>query len=56
MQECEDHISVSWEEACSFGTLNEGPRPDPLTMFDDVFREMPDHLRRQREQLAKERG
>jgi 2-oxoisovalerate dehydrogenase E1 component alpha subunit len=56
MRECEDHISASWEEACSYGTLNEGPRPDPLTMFDDVFKEMPEHLRRQREQLAKERG
>jgi 2-oxoisovalerate dehydrogenase E1 component alpha subunit len=56
VQECEDHVSVSWEEACAYGTLNEGPRPDPLTMFDDVFREMPEHLRRQREQLAKELG
>jgi 2-oxoisovalerate dehydrogenase E1 component alpha subunit len=56
VQECEEHVSVSWNEACSYGTLNEGPRPDPLTMFDDVFKEMPEHLRRQREQLARERG
>jgi len=56
VQECEEQVSTAWEEACSYGTLNDGPRADPLTMFDDVFKEMPEHLRRQREQLAKERG
>jgi 2-oxoisovalerate dehydrogenase E1 component alpha subunit len=55
-QELDEHLAASWQEACSFGTLNDGPRPDSLTMFDDVFAEMPDHLRRQREQLARERG
>ncbi len=54
--ECEQQVTTSWEEACSYGTLNEGPRPDPLTMFDDVYHEMPEHLRRQREQLAQEKG
>jgi 2-oxoisovalerate dehydrogenase E1 component alpha subunit len=54
VKECDEHVSTSWKEACSYGTLNEGPRPDPLTMFDDVFRQMPEHLRRQREQLARE--
>ena len=56
MRECEEHISKSWAEACSYGTLNEGPRLDPLSMFDDVYHEMPEHLRRQREQLAKEKA
>src|SRR5688572_5320748 len=56
VKECEEHVASSWAEACSYGTLNDGPRPDALTMFDDVYREMPEHLRRQREQLAKERG
>jgi 2-oxoisovalerate dehydrogenase E1 component alpha subunit len=56
MAECEEIVSKSWEEACSYGTLNEGPRPDALTMFDDVYHEMPEHLRRQREQLAKEKA
>jgi 2-oxoisovalerate dehydrogenase E1 component alpha subunit len=55
-KELDEHLAASWQEACSFGTLNDGPRPDSLTMFDDVFAEMPDHLRRQREQLARERG
>jgi 2-oxoisovalerate dehydrogenase E1 component alpha subunit len=56
VQECEEHVSSSWTEACSYGTLNDGPQADPLTMFDDVFKEMPEHLRRQREQLARERS
>ena len=38
---------AAWKEACSYGTLSDAPRPDPLTMFDDVFAEMPEHLRRQ---------
>jgi 2-oxoisovalerate dehydrogenase E1 component alpha subunit len=56
LQECEQHVAKAWEEACSYGTLTDGPRPDPLTMFDDVFKEMPDHLRRQRDQLKEELG
>ncbi len=56
VRECEEHVAASWKEACSYGTLNEAPRPDPLTMFEDVFSEMPEHLRRQRAQLARERG
>jgi 2-oxoisovalerate dehydrogenase E1 component alpha subunit len=56
VDECEAQVTTAWEEACSYGTLTEGPRPDPASMFDDVFRELPEHLRLQREQLAKERG
>ena len=56
MTECDEHVVKSWEEACSYGTLNEGPRLDPLSMFDDVYRELPEHLRRQRDQLAKEKA
>jgi 2-oxoisovalerate dehydrogenase E1 component alpha subunit len=56
IEECEKQISAAWEQACSYGTLSEPPRPDPMSMFDDVYKEMPEHLRRQREQLAKEQG
>jgi 2-oxoisovalerate dehydrogenase E1 component alpha subunit len=54
VQECEQQVGTAWAEACSYGTLNDGPRPDALTLFDDVYGTMPEHLRRQREQLAKE--
>jgi len=56
IEECEKQVSTSWEQACSYGTLSEPPRPDPMSMFDDVYKEMPEHLRRQREQLAQEQG
>jgi 2-oxoisovalerate dehydrogenase E1 component alpha subunit len=38
------------------GTLSEGPRLDPDTMFEDVFKEIPARLIRQREQMRAEQG
>lgn len=49
-QELEAHVTASWKEALTYGTLTEGPKLDPDTLFEDVFKEMPDHLIRQREQ------
>ena len=46
----------SWKEAVQYGTLDRGPAPEPRLMFDDVFKEMPAHLRTQREQLRAEQG
>ena len=54
--ELNEMLAAAWKEACSFGTLSEPPRPDPLTMFEDVFAEMPEHLRRQQAALARELG
>ena len=34
------------------GTLATGPICSPATMFDDVYKELPEHLRRQRQQLG----
>jgi 2-oxoisovalerate dehydrogenase E1 component alpha subunit len=50
-KEAEAHVAASWKEAASYGTLTEGPTLDPATMFEDVFKEMPPHLARQRDQL-----
>ena len=36
----------------SYGTLASGHVHDASTMFDDVYKDMPAHLRRQREQLG----
>jgi hypothetical protein len=49
-----EQIAADWKEAVQHGSLSEGPKLDPALMFDDVFRELPGHLRRQREQLAAE--
>ena len=50
-KELDELVAAAWKEASAFGTLPEGPRLDPLSMFDDVFRELPEHLRLQREEL-----
>ena len=52
--ELEAHIAASWKEAVSFGTLTEPPRLDPHLMFEDVFKEMPPHLRKQEAELRAE--
>ena len=50
-KELDEVVAAAWREASAYGTLTEGPRLDPLSMFDDVFRELPEHLRQQREEL-----
>jgi 2-oxoisovalerate dehydrogenase E1 component alpha subunit len=52
-KELEAHVAACWKEAVTYGTLTEGPTLDPLSMFEDVFQEMPAHLERQREQLRR---
>jgi 2-oxoisovalerate dehydrogenase E1 component alpha subunit len=39
-------------EAQKYGTLAEGPYFSVKTMFEDVYKEMPPHLRRQRQELG----
>jgi 2-oxoisovalerate dehydrogenase E1 component alpha subunit len=56
VKELERHVTESWKEAVQYGALNEGPRLNRDLMFDDVFKEMPEHLRKQREQLRAEQG
>ncbi|PIE16050.1 MAG: 3-methyl-2-oxobutanoate dehydrogenase (2-methylpropanoyl-transferring) subunit alpha [Rhodobacterales bacterium] len=46
--ECADHVRQCQKQAEQYGTLNSGPKPDPSDMFDDVFEQMPDHLKQQR--------
>ena len=38
--------------AIGHGTLDQGPHFSAKTMFEDVFKEMPWHLRRQRQELG----
>ncbi len=53
-KEIEAQIAVDWKEAARHGSLNDGPKLDPALMFDDVFRDLPEHLRRQRDELTLE--
>jgi len=54
--ELQTYVDASWQEAVRHGTLSEGPRLDSDEMFRDVYRIMPEHLRRQREELAALKG
>jgi len=55
-KELEDHVARCWKESLTYGTMNSEPRLDRSSMFDDVFKEMPAHLRKQRAQLEQEGG
>jgi 2-oxoisovalerate dehydrogenase E1 component subunit alpha len=50
-KELEAYVTACWKEAESYGTLTHGPYLDPLTMFEDVLKDMPPHLVRQREEM-----
>jgi 2-oxoisovalerate dehydrogenase E1 component alpha subunit len=52
--ELEALVASSWAEAVTYGTMSEGPRLDSDLMFEDVFKEMPQHLIRQRAQMRAE--
>ena len=49
--ELDETVTSTWDKAISSGTLNAGPRPPVSAMFEHVYREMPPHLIRQRQQL-----
>jgi 2-oxoisovalerate dehydrogenase E1 component alpha subunit len=52
---CDRQVQESLKEAERHGTLG-SHRPDPDSMFDDVFQDMPPHLVRQREQRRRSAG
>lgn len=51
-REVEEEVIAAQKEAESYGTLADGRIPSPATMFEDVYKDMPEHLRRQRQQLG----
>lgn len=53
-KELDGQVAAAWKEACKHGMLNEGPRLSSDLMFEDVYKTMPPHLERQREQLRRE--
>jgi len=44
-------VDEAWKEAISYGTMTDPPFLDVHLMFEDVFREMPDHLKKQQDEL-----
>jgi 2-oxoisovalerate dehydrogenase E1 component alpha subunit len=52
VKELEAEVAAVQKEAESHGTLASGHVHDASTMFEDVYKDMPEHLRRQRSQLG----
>jgi 2-oxoisovalerate dehydrogenase E1 component alpha subunit len=50
-REAEEEVRAANKEAQAKGTLDRGPLPPVGSMFEDVYKEMPDELRRQRDEL-----
>jgi len=50
--ELEAEVLAAQKEAEQYGSLLDGRVPSAASMFEDVYKEMPEHLRRQRQQLG----
>jgi 2-oxoisovalerate dehydrogenase E1 component alpha subunit len=51
-EEAVEQVNAANKEASSHGTLGENKLPSASTMFEDVYKDMPEHLRRQRQQMG----
>ncbi len=51
-KELEAEVAAAQKEAERHGTLLDGHIPNAASMFEDVYEHMPEHLRRQRQQLG----
>ncbi|MBV8978955.1 MAG: 3-methyl-2-oxobutanoate dehydrogenase (2-methylpropanoyl-transferring) subunit alpha [Alphaproteobacteria bacterium] len=51
-KEALDQVNAANKEAMSSGTLGENRLPGAATMFEDVYKDMPEHLIRQRQQMG----
>ncbi|ABE42238.1 3-methyl-2-oxobutanoate dehydrogenase (2-methylpropanoyl-transferring) subunit alpha [Polaromonas sp. JS666] len=52
-KELEAQVSAALKEAERYGSLADGHLAGAAAMFEDVYKDMPEHLRRQREQLLR---
>ncbi len=52
IKDLEAEVIAAQKEAESYGTLASGRIPSAATMFEDVYKDMPPHLKRQREQAG----
>ncbi|MDP3844545.1 MAG: 3-methyl-2-oxobutanoate dehydrogenase (2-methylpropanoyl-transferring) subunit alpha [Oxalobacteraceae bacterium] len=51
-KELEAQVMAAQKEAEQYGTMAGGNIPSAAAMFEDVYKDMPEHLRRQRQQLG----
>jgi 2-oxoisovalerate dehydrogenase E1 component alpha subunit len=50
-EEMKTVVGEAWKEAVTYGTMTDPPFLDVHLMFEDVFREMPEHLKKQQDEL-----
>jgi 2-oxoisovalerate dehydrogenase E1 component alpha subunit len=50
--EIDDEVLAAAREAEQHGTLHHGPKPSTATIFEGVYKEMPRHLREQRQEMG----
>ncbi len=50
--EAEETVLAAVKQAEAIGVVGSGRGPSPATMFDDVYKIMPEHLRRQRQEMG----
>jgi 2-oxoisovalerate dehydrogenase E1 component alpha subunit len=50
-QELSRQVAAAWKEAEGYGTLSEGPWPPVSAMFEDVYKDIPPHLQKQKKEL-----
>jgi len=50
--EVDSEVLEAAKEAEGHGTLHDGPKPSAASMFEDVYKDTPRHLREQRQQLG----
>ena len=50
-KELEEEVRAAGKEAEAHGTLQQGPQPPVDSMFEDVYKDMPWYLQRQRDEL-----
>ncbi|MDW3216589.1 MAG: thiamine pyrophosphate-dependent dehydrogenase E1 component subunit alpha [Ilumatobacteraceae bacterium] len=55
LAEVTGQVDAAFAEALANGSLKSGDVPDPDTMFDDVFRDLPRHLVEQRDRARSQR-
>src|SRR5262245_38537781 len=51
--EVTEPVDAARREAITYGTMTEGPMLDRELMFEDVFKDVPVHLKKQRDQMKK---
>jgi len=50
-KELEEEVRAAGKKAEALGTLQQGPQPPVDSMFEDVYKDMPWYLQRQRDEL-----